>query len=165
MCRLNESLESLNNPLVPSFVDDYNHKKFWWCDPRRIASLLIAKKVRGMYDDMDNKGFKAGGEFTAAIDSARNSDSKILLGDMPIEVTVADLVRAITKSFFHRKKSTTNVDIDPSKDGINSIDIPDIESVDSKSIEDLKGNAALLTKVCLLICIYISSFGITYRRF
>ena len=151
--RLNESFESLNNPMVPSFVNEYNDRKFWWCDPRRLASYVVANKVRGMYDDMDNKGFKAGGEFSAAIDAARNSDSRILLGDMPIEVTVADLIRAVTKSVFKKKPkegdgATTDRPIEEDDGGgYTPIDLPDIDDVDSQSIEELKGNAIQLTKV------------------
>ena len=69
--RLNETFESLN-PLVPSFEKEFDHLKFWPTDPRRLLSYFIARKVRGMYDEMDGKCFKAGGEFTAAIDAARN---------------------------------------------------------------------------------------------
>lgn len=65
---------------------------------------------------------------------------------MPLEVTVADLVRALTKSVFGNSENGSD-----GKDKGNSdyveVDMPDMKDVDSNSIEDLKDNAAQLTKV------------------
>ena len=71
LARLNETFESLN-PVVPSFEREFNYRKFWRTDPRQLLCYFISNRVRTMYDKLDDKGLKAGGEFTAAIDAARN---------------------------------------------------------------------------------------------
>ena len=94
------------------------------------------------------------------------SDSRVLLGDMPIAVTVADLVRALSRSFLKKRNresgderlgrekliGDTEVHDLNNCEGSTSgsyvdIDMPEMDSIDSKSIEDLKRNAEQLSKV------------------
>ena len=83
------------------------------------------------------------------------SDSRILLGDMPIAVTVADLVRALGKTIFRRSDTGTASSNDLAKvnddgmmsDSVKTVDLPNMDTIDPESIEELKDNAAQLMQV------------------
>ena len=77
---------------VPSFEKEYDDRKFRSYDARNLASRFIGNRIRDMYDKMNDKGMTPGGDFTSAINAARNVDARLLLGDMPVEVKAMEIL-------------------------------------------------------------------------
>ena len=60
-----------------------------------IAGNLVGSAIKNFYKSLETLGFTVGGEFDVAIQTAKKYNSKILLGDRNVDITLDHLGRAI----------------------------------------------------------------------
>ncbi|KAG5186790.1 hypothetical protein JKP88DRAFT_179324 [Tribonema minus] len=66
--------------------------------PSFVTALTAAgagRVISGLYKYLNGIGFESGGEFVAAVETAREVGARVLLGDRPVNVTLNHLADAI----------------------------------------------------------------------
>lgn len=64
----------------------------------RKSSQVVGNSIKGLYSKLESQGFSAGDEFVVAVREGLAVNSKIVLGDQDVEVTLRRLTEAITKT-------------------------------------------------------------------
>jgi len=101
-----------------------------------VAGNLVGGVIKNFYKSLESLGFTVGGEFDVAIQSAKKYDSKILLGDRDVDVTLDHLGRAIEATGLDAvQKALIDIDEFQKREGI---------SLESESKESL---AVLVEKI------------------
>ena len=75
---------------------------------QRAAGAALGKVLAGFYKSVEKLGFVAGGEFKAAVTEGRKIDAKILLGDRNVDITLARLASALSKTDRTRFETFSN---------------------------------------------------------
>lgn len=60
-----------------------------------VGAAAIGSAIRGMYQNLDQAGFKPGDEFVAAVQEGRSYGADIVLGDRDVQITLRRLVQAL----------------------------------------------------------------------
>jgi len=88
-----------NNTIQP---DQPTLKKPKFFDLREIAlrkgSEVLGNSIKGLYSKLESEGFSAGEEFVVAVKEGLAINSKIILGDRDVEVTLRRLTEALSKT-------------------------------------------------------------------
>lgn len=66
------------------------------------ASQLVGNSIKNLYQKLESEGFSAGEEFAVAVREGLKINSKIVLGDQDVEVTLRRLTEALTKTDFKK---------------------------------------------------------------
>ena len=84
-----------------------------------ITSNLVGGAIKNFYKSLESLGFTIGGEFDVAIQSAKKYNSKILLGDRDVDVTLDHLGRAIEATGIEAvQKALIDIDEFQKREGI-----------------------------------------------
>eukprot|EP01035_Chromulina_nebulosa_P018651 gene18651-24393_t len=141
-----------NNNQILSIISDFSNTISNWIS--RGAGQLLGKSLGQFYSSVEKLGFKAGGEFKAAYEEAKNVNARILLGDRNVNITLQRLAAAIATTnptkfetlaykLFELEKDA-GIDISSEEDLINNKDVL------SKFVENLK-QRKLLNQVMTLV--------------
>jgi hypothetical protein len=60
-----------------------------------MGAAAVGNAIRSMYKNLDDAGFKPGDEFAMAIQSGRDINADIVLGDQDVEITLRRLTQAL----------------------------------------------------------------------
>jgi hypothetical protein len=63
---------------------------------QNLAGQVLGKALSQFYSSIEKLGFTAGGEFQAAVEEAKNVQSKVLLGDRDVDITLQRLAQAFS---------------------------------------------------------------------
>jgi len=63
-----------------------------------LGGAAVGTAIKGMYGQMSKEGFNPGEEFAVAIRKAQDIDSKIILGDRDVDVTLQRLSQALRRT-------------------------------------------------------------------
>jgi hypothetical protein len=66
------------------------------------ASQLVGNSIKNLYQKLESEGFSAGEEFAVAVREGLKINSKIVLGDQDVEVTLRRLTEALAKTDFKK---------------------------------------------------------------
>ena len=84
-----------------------------------ITGNLVGGAIKNFYKSLESLGFTVGGEFDVAIQSAKKYNSKILLGDRDVDVTLDHLGRAIEATGIEAvQKALIDIDEFQKREGI-----------------------------------------------
>jgi hypothetical protein len=75
------------------------------------ASQLVGNSIKNLYQKLESEGFSAGEEFAVAVREGLKVNSKIVLGDQDVEVTLRRLTEALAKTDF-RKIAAADAEIE-----------------------------------------------------
>ena len=64
----------------------------------RKSSQVVGNSIKGLYSKLESQGFSAGDEFVVAVREGLAVNSKIVLGDQDVEVTLRRLTEALAKT-------------------------------------------------------------------
>ena len=116
------------------------------------GGFLLGKSIGKFYESTEKRGFKAGGEFQAAVDEGKKINARILLGDRDINVTLQRIARAITTTDIDKFNDLSQKLVDIESNA--GLDVQALKSENQASltqfVENLK-NRELLNKVMAIV--------------
>lgn len=92
----NNASEVEQKPLTKTNPFDLREKAM------RYSSQALGSAIKGLYKKLESEGFNAGAEFQVAVAEGLKQNSKIILGDQDVEVTLRHLAEAVSKTDMKR---------------------------------------------------------------
>jgi len=89
----NNASEVEQKPLTKTNPFDLREKAM------RYSSQALGSAIKGLYKKLESEGFNAGAEFQVAVAEGLKQNSKIILGDQDVEVTLRHLAEAVSKRY------------------------------------------------------------------